>query len=271
MPSRWWSYLRSIPVIVRGFDRPLEVLWRLAVARRRPGVARLRGGVRLAHRDALELWVIKEVCLDREYERGLSPLPAAATVVDVGAGIGELAVPLAVRLPAARVIAVEPAPDSRALLERNLACNGATNVEVVAAAVAPDDGGRFLDLSRPPALRPAIREAREGAVAVASVTLASLLERHHVARCDLLKVDCEGGEEELLAAAPDELLARVDRIVVETHRIGAPERLAARLEGAGFAVRVVPSRAHRHLALVSGERPGQARAAEQELRVINQK
>ncbi len=254
MVSRWWSYLRSIPAIVRGCAEPLAVLRRLAEDRGGPGVVRLRDGLELEYRDRLELWLIMEICVAAEYERGLSPLPPEATVVDVGAGLGELAVRIAAGRPQARVIAVEPAPDSHALLERNLARNRVTNVVTVRAAVVPDERPRTLDLSRPGPLRSLSTGHGPGSVEVPVVTLPALFERHGIERCDLLKVDCEGGEEDLLGSVPDAVLRRVRRVVVETHRVGAPEALAARLEAVGFRVRVVPSSVHRHLALVYGER-----------------
>lgn len=36
-----------------------------------------------------------------------------------------------------------------------------------------------------------------------------------IERCDLLKIDCEGGEYEILYSADPETLARIDRIVCE--------------------------------------------------------
>lgn len=53
-------------------------------------------------------------------------------------------------------------------------------------------------------------------------------------RCDLLKIDIEGGESELVR--PDNpFFARVDRIVVECHKwVVAPEEIVARLAAMGF-------------------------------------
>jgi FkbM family methyltransferase len=252
--SRWRYYLRSLPVVLGGFANPLPVLWRLAVDRRRPGLVRLRDGMVLEVRDALELWVVKEVCLDREYERGFTSLPSTATVLDIGAGVGELAVHLARRLPRSRVIAVEPAPDSHRLLQRNVQRNGVTNVVAVRAAVGPDDRPLAVDLGAPPAQRSARPATGPPFVAVPSTTLAALFSGHRIACCDLLKIDCEGSEEAILSGAPAGVLARVERLVVETHGTAALSTIAALLEDRGFSVRVAPSPVHSNLALVYGER-----------------
>ncbi|MCU0303752.1 MAG: FkbM family methyltransferase [Thermoanaerobaculales bacterium] len=241
------------PAILAGFERPLRVLWRLAVGGDRPGVVRLRRGPRFEVRGALDLWLLKEICLDREYERFATPLGETATVVDIGAGIGELAIHLAAGQPARRVIAVEPAPDTFAVLERNLARNGIANVTAVRAAIGAGPATLALDLATAPALRSATPTPTPGLAPVPAMTLGELFGRHSVDRCDLLKIDCEGGEEEILRDPPVELLERVGRLVVETHREGAGERLAAMLAGRGLATRVSPNRFHRHLALVYAE------------------
>jgi SAM-dependent methyltransferase len=66
----------------------------------------------------------------------------AGSVLDVGAGFGALALPLAARVE--RVTAVEPAPAMRAALRRRIRRAGLANVRVVAAAwderaLAPHD------------------------------------------------------------------------------------------------------------------------------------
>jgi predicted RNA methylase len=75
--------------------------------------------------------VIKEVMLDREYARVGPPIEPGWTVVDIGAAHGAFAL-TAARAGAARVIAVEPAPDTCALLVDNLRRNAAERVETPA-------------------------------------------------------------------------------------------------------------------------------------------
>jgi SAM-dependent methyltransferase len=59
-------------------------------------------------------------------------LPGARSVLDVGAGFGALALPLAARVD--RITALEPAPAMRAALRRALRRRGVVNVRVVPAA-----------------------------------------------------------------------------------------------------------------------------------------
>lgn len=75
-------------------------------------------------------------------------LAPGMTFVDVGACVGYMSLLGSAAVgPAGRVIAVEASPANVALLRANLAANGATNVEVVAAAASDRSGRVRLSLS----------------------------------------------------------------------------------------------------------------------------
>lgn len=52
---------------------------------------------------------------------------------------------------------------------------------------------------------------------VQCATLADIFAENHIDRCDLLKVDIEGAEFETLSAAPDDVLSKVQKIILEWH------------------------------------------------------
>jgi FkbM family methyltransferase len=75
-------------------------------------------------------------------------------------------------------------------------------------------------------------------VVVSATTIESVFLGHSVERCRLLKVDCEGSEYDILTKVPDEVLDRVDNMIVEVHptRKGVPATLKRVLEERGFEV-----------------------------------
>jgi FkbM family methyltransferase len=113
--------------------------------------------------------------------------------VDAGANVGQYTVPLASRF--SRVLAVEPNPMARSLLERNLALNAVQNVRVVPYALAATPGrlrlyrGDFLSTW-------SLRDNGQESVEVQAVTLRTLLEEF--ARVDVMKVDIEEAEREMI-------------------------------------------------------------------------
>ena len=237
-------YARSIATLAFGVRRPLATAWSL-VARRRPTVVALANGLAFRCRDSMDLWIVKESCLDRDYEPAGDGVRPGDRVLDLGAGIGDFAVCAAVLGRAACVVACEPDPASFALLCENVHANGADAVTPLALAASADDGPIEL-VTATHAVRSATRRASGGGRPVASQSLDALLGRLP-GGCDFLKIDIEGGEYDLFDACSAAALASVGRIAAEVHPApsGRLNSLVARLEGAGFSVRVRASPVHR--------------------------
>jgi FkbM family methyltransferase len=248
-PRRLAYYLASLPTLRRGVRNwPAVALALLRPPPRRPFEVRLRDGCRFRARTALDVWILKEVCLDRDYERGGFAVQPGWTVVDVGAGLGEFCVCVARAQPTCRVYAFEPLAGSYALLQDNVRLNGLTNLTAFPRALGARAGDTLLHAA-PAAARS--RTAGTGgagaAVRVPVTTLGAVLDELAIRRCDLLKLDCEGAEYEILYGAEPGALARIVHLALEYHdgvagSCGAD--LAAFLHGRGFAVRTVPNRAY---------------------------
>src|SRR5262245_9717458 len=269
--SRWVYYLTSIPTILSGM-RPRGAILRLFVGLpvERPLEVALAGGLRFRVRTRMDAWVLKETCLDRDYERDAS-IERGWTVVDVGAAIGDFTVHAARRVGDGVVYAFEPLPDNFARLEQHVRMNGLSNVRASAEAIAARPG--TLSLYTVTGLTGQHRTAGDDSAAAApairvpATTLARAFDERGIARCDLLKIDCEGAEFEIVLGLDGAVLDRVARIVLEYHDHVTEHRheeLARFLEERGFEVRVRPNPAWRELgflyaenrALVSATEPG---------------
>ncbi len=241
-------YARSIPVALSGFANPLAIA--IAVFRGKPFIARLRTGDRFAARTAMDAWVIKETCLDRDYERAGFAIRDGWTVVDIGAGLGDFAISVARRFPNGRVLAFEPFGESYALLQRNIALNGVTNVVAHRIAIGGVSGVARLSLGTGVAVQHSTARADQSGAGeiVGEIPLGTALESAGAAHCDFLKLDCEGAEYAILRqAAADGTLKRVSRISMEYHdgvTDSSGASLADFLRGHGFAVVREPNPAH---------------------------
>ncbi len=65
----------------------------------KPVEMRLRDGSRFKIRSLMDLWVLKETCLDRDYEKGLPPPGEDWVILDIGAGLGDFAIRMAWQHP----------------------------------------------------------------------------------------------------------------------------------------------------------------------------
>lgn len=248
MLRRLSYYARSMPVALSGFANPIGIA--AAALRGKPFVARLRSGDRFAARTAMDAWVIKETCLDRDYEREGFAIQDGWTVVDIGAGLGDFTVSVARRFPRGRVLAFEPFGESFALLERNIALNGVTNVVARRLAIGGVAGVTRLSLGTGVAVQHSTARAGDEGVGevVDEIPLGAALDAAGAARCDFLKLDCEGAEYAILRqAAADGTLARIRRISMEYHdgvTDGSGAWLADFLRAHGFKVSLEANPAH---------------------------
>jgi FkbM family methyltransferase len=245
-------YAASALALVSALDTRSRVA--LGVPRRRRRIS-LRSGLTLHTDGLLDLLVLKEAVLDDCYGiRALAASVDAKTIVDVGAGVGCFAVLAAATFPSASVIAFEPNPSSFRLLEANRRANRADNLTLVASAVATSPMVE-LHVGRDGALA-STRHAAKGArvLQVPAVRLDDALA--DVGLIDLLKVDCEGGELDVLESAKT-ILNRIQRIVVEFHCRLLPEadvKVATLLAEHGFAPTVVPDPYEPRVGYVTGRR-----------------
>jgi FkbM family methyltransferase len=249
---RYLNYLLSIRTIIAGFANwPLVLMSLAGISGRSSFTVNLRSGLRLRARSGMDAWIIKESCLDREYERLATPIQDGWTVVDVGAGLGDFALNVARGRPGLRVFAFEPFPGSYTLLQENLALNHLTNVKAFPYALAGSAGTASLQLAGDEPVRfGTVLGGNASQLEVRSLTLDEAFAQCGLERCDLLKMDCEGAEYEIFFGASAETLAKIREICLEYHEgvtaYSGPD-LARFLTERGFAVDIHPSRLRREL------------------------
>jgi FkbM family methyltransferase len=163
------------------------------------------------------------------------------TVVDVGANLGYFALIAAQRVgPRGKVIAFEPAPASRGLLQRNVLENRVENVQISDLAIGDRSGGGRLQLFGHANWNSLV--AREGALDAVEVrveTLDRALERE--GRVDVVRMDVEGYETRVLLGMTDLLRRCRPTIVMELHASFMPPHelgeLVECLDAATYRVR----------------------------------
>jgi 31-O-methyltransferase len=243
--SKVWP-VRSAFQFMRWFRNWREVLSAYRHKRPIPTLV-LRNGMTIEH-DAADdpLLIFREVFVGHCYAGDDFYIPHAQdTVVDIGANIGLTSLYLSWRAPGIRVHSFEPAAATRAKLLRNLSINRLDRVTVHAEAVSDRSGVAQL-FSGPHSGHGSLYA--HDLVGAASpeptrlITLSEALDMTGAAEIDLLKIDAEGSEVDILAAHPEQDLARVKRVAVEYHEAVRPGALAsvqASLSRGGLTKQVV--------------------------------
>jgi FkbM family methyltransferase len=168
------------------------------------------------------------------------PRTSSPRILDCGANVGLASLFFKRRFPGARVTAYEADPALCALAGANVRANGASDVEVVHAAVWTSSGHVTF---RCEGSDSGMIESLPGAVAGQSRTVPSVRLRDVLAAepIDLLKLDIEGAEDVVLDdCAP--VLDRVGAIVMDLHEFDPSARqtphVLERLTRSGFTYAV---------------------------------
>lgn len=174
----------------------------------------------------------------------LAFLRPGGTAIDIGANLGEWAVPLARAVgPPGRLLAIEPAPRSAAALAKTLAANALGQATVIRCALGGHDGSVELAVPIVTSPRDDTGTARIGpagpgteALTVPLRSLDSLVTECRLDRLDLIKIDVEGYERRVFDGAAASLARFRPVLVVETGHEGEGDRAAIhdRLHGLGY-------------------------------------
>ncbi len=167
----------------------------------------------------METWWLKE------YHRYLQDLGENPVILDVGAHIGDFSLFMAHKIPDARILAFEPEPENFALLEENIEANGfEAQVTPLKQAISDKSGEKMRIFRHPDNLGMHTQfpqdplDAFDGTfIEVDTVSLEDVFEQNSIDSCDLLKMDCEGGEYPILLNAPTHVLERIQRISLDRY------------------------------------------------------
>jgi FkbM family methyltransferase len=201
----------------------------------------LKGGIELNYRlNRSDLWIIHEVWVKEIYR---SPVEAkSGIIVDLGANVGLASLWLAKRHRCTRLIGAEPASDNVRVARANMSRNEIPGAIEEVAIGSKDCQGVFLigpcttsgrvDFAAKPT---EVSQPTGASRAVPVWSMARLLQSIGPAEeIDVMKVDIEGGEQELLQGDL-EWLARVRCLICEFHpQLVDYPRLQQVLADAGF-------------------------------------
>jgi FkbM family methyltransferase len=177
---------------------------------------------------------VTEVLVGGGYDTALpflKAIPHPPVILDCGANIGSFALRVLRERPDARIVSVEAAEDTHAILDGNRKANpGAW--DTVHAAVWRCDGGLVLSRSVNSVMH-TVREAEEGEPrSIPARAVGSLRREFGLDRLDILKMDIEGAEATVIPASIDDMDAGM--IIIEIHKMLSDPRECCALLAARY-------------------------------------
>lgn len=216
------SRLKQLYVILRRYINAVRLLgWqgiRITVATLLGSKAEVTCSVGnqplLLRLNTTDLETLLQVFWNGEYDIELPLEPA--WIIDAGANVGYAAAYFAQRFPKAQIIALEPSAENFAQLQRH--AERYPTINPVQAALWSEDGRMSLHDAGEGAWGFRVGQADSGPAIeeIDALSIDTLCERWQIPRIGLLKIDIEGSEKEVFAAASS-WIDRVDMIIAELH------------------------------------------------------
>jgi len=171
------------------------------------------------------LEAVVELWLERVYTANFYRPGDGDVIVDAGANVGLFAIQIARQNPRCRVVALEPFAENFKYLEANVARACPRNVTCLEMALGAEFSKGEMQAVGSRSLDHVLRMDSTTANGIPVIPLASLFDLVHAQEIDFLKVDIEGSEHDVFAAAAPEIFRRFKRIAMEYHDQIVPRTL----------------------------------------------
>ncbi|MGB5235690.1 MAG: FkbM family methyltransferase [Candidatus Macondimonas sp.] len=158
-----------------------------------------------------------------------------ATILDVGANIGDETARFLVHHPNAHIVAIEAAPRNFSLLEKTF--EKITNVEVLNCAVWPVKANLKIMPGRTMESFTVIETSDGGEGTIPAITIQDIMEKMDWNSIDILKLDIEGSEYELFTRGNREWTKKVRVFIFEvpdSDRLGTTQKIYKTLSENGL-------------------------------------
>jgi len=176
-------------------------------------------GTRISHppgRAGL-LEVVVELWLEHAYTGGFYRPADGDVIIDSGANVGLFTIQMARQNRRCRVIALEPFPENFKYLEGNVTRACRENVTCCEVGLGAGFGKGQMQVASGRSLDHVLRLDSAAAEGVPVIPISGLFDLANVQEIDFLKVDIEGSEHDVFAAASSDLLGRFKHIAMEYH------------------------------------------------------
>ena len=207
-------------------------------------------------RSKMDIWTIKETIFDRCYEKEFIKFEDDWNVIDIGVAFGDFSIWYAKTYPRSRINAFEPHPDSFELANLNIQTNSITNIRLQNKAVGSNDRIENINFNfrtAPGSHSLCDNKSNQNTETqqVSFLSLKNILA--NISSIDLIKLDCEGGEYDILLNSSNETIQKIRFLVMEWHdgiTSHNHHELVKRLKDCGFEVKVHLNPVHANIGLI---------------------
>jgi FkbM family methyltransferase len=236
-----WRRLSSVPYLISHVQGWPWLAADCMGMRRRPYRLQTRGGAGCELRPGTsDWWIFLEIFVFGIYRRVEADIQKSRVIIDIGANVGFFALYASSLNPEVEIHALEPFPKNTEQLKRNLLLNDRHHIQVHPLAVSDKTGTATLYFTPGDDSGCSLNQPKGQQCSVRTVSLSDFFKQGNIARCDLLKMDCEGSELAIISAIPAGEWSKIGSLIMEYHNPAEVDALKRILQDAGFECEVLP-------------------------------
>ncbi|MBD3330215.1 FkbM family methyltransferase [Candidatus Peregrinibacteria bacterium] len=209
--------------------------------------------IKIFLRDDADRSVYSEIFEDFDYRIVEESIKKSKNcIVDIGAHIGLFSIYAAVLNPEIGIFCFEPEPQNFSLLKKNIKENRLKNIYPASKAISDRNDICELFLSED-SHNHSLCTPSQNSMQVPASTINRIFQKNKIEKCELLKIDTEGGEYAILESLPRELAEKIDTIYIEYHELNnTPKKnhLINILNKLGYKVSSTPSHYQQNLGFI---------------------
>jgi len=155
-------------------------------------------------------------------------------ILDIGMNIGDSSIYFIVN-GAKKVIGVEPIPKNFELASKNVIENKLQDkIELVMASCSSQEGKIMINSDMEGGVDNTVNESKNG-FEIPLITLEGIIKKYNIPKNSILKMDCEGCEDEIISSVTMEVIRHFSDIQIEYHN--GYQKIKNKLEKYGFIVK----------------------------------
>lgn len=245
-------YLQSLIVLFQEVQKPFKLIFWFT--KKKPYKLVLKNSIIFYIQNLIDLLILKETLFDDCYKIDQNEFEPKI-VIDIGAAFGDYSVYMAKKNPHSTVYAFEPGTDSFSLLEQNIKMNKLKNIVPINKAVASYTG-KISFSTHSLAVQHStthISSSDERVKKVDCISLEDFFIQERIEMCDILKLDCEGGEFDILLHLHPHVFSKINALVFEYHdsfTTHSHDELTRLLRKIGYQVRTQVNGIHSNIGII---------------------
>lgn len=206
--------VKSVKILKNWYLYPLIYLH---LIKREHVILKTRSGIKIKLRvHSTDFMAFTNIWLLEEYNKPDFRIRDNDIIIDIGSHVGFFALYAYQFCKNGKIYCFEPVTENFKILQENLELNNIQNVSIKKCAISDKNDIVTIYLNEDDSGH-SMYDTSSESIQVPSISLKDIIDSNNLDKCDLIKIDCEGGEYEIINSLPDSYFCKINKMCIEYH------------------------------------------------------